>query len=202
MKHKFRTVVPSINVTFFPFYLSLLLTVSHSLFLSSFQAQIARRTWTSACQIHVKMAAYVETVTMATPATASQAIWGIIASWMSPSVTRVSKRKSYHREKAGMRLMGILASCLQAPVLAVNMAANVLKDADWSLAANVQPAGMDASARRRSMSAPHRHARMAASVWTNWPPTPAPVPWATRVSIARKRYSSVPTIPARTMPCV
>lgn len=95
-------------------------------------------------------------------------------------------------------------SCLvlQAPVLAVNMAANVSKDADWSLAANVQPAGMDASARRRSMSAPHRHARMAASVWTNWPPTPAPVPWATRVSIVRRRYSSVPTIPARTTRCV
>lgn len=86
--------VPSINVTFFSLHLFFLLTISDNLFLIPLQAQIARRTWMSACQIHVKMAAYVETVTMATPAPASQAIWGIIASWMWPSVTRVSRGES------------------------------------------------------------------------------------------------------------
>lgn len=50
------------------------------------------------------------------------------------------------------------------------------------------------------MNAPPRPARTAASVWTNWPPMPAPVPWAIRASIARRRYSSVRTIRARTMP--
>lgn len=89
---------------------------------------------------------------------------------------------------------------LQALAPVANTAASALRVVAWSLVASAQLAGMAASVRRRSMSAPPRPARTGASVWTNWLPTPVPVPWAIRASIAKRRYSSVRTIPARTMP--